>query len=108
MAAEMQSEPLHSRPADLVWRAGDEAATETAFRQPGGTAPPSVNRFDAPVPTPFSSTSDQRAAPPATQEQGGQADLEKIPDHVINRISQQVIRTLSRLLVVERERKGIR
>jgi hypothetical protein len=108
MAAEMQSEPLHSRPADLVWRASDEAATETAFRQPGGTAPPAVNRFDASAPTPFSATPDQRAAQPATQEQGGQADLEKLPDHVINRISQQVIRTLSRLLVVERERKGIR
>jgi len=108
MAIEMRREPVHSQPVDFIWREGDDAAAEIALRQSGGSAPPIAYGFDSSIATPFSSPPAQRATQPLTQEQSNQVNLEKIPDHVINSISQQVIRALSRILIVERERKGIR
>ena len=107
MAAEMQREPVNSQPVDFIWREGDDAAADIARQQSGVSGPPTAPGFKRSASTPLSSL-DQRVAQPPPPEQSQPVNLEKLPDHVINTISQQVIRALSRILTVERERKGIR
>jgi hypothetical protein len=108
-ATEIPGEASNSKHVDFIWRDGsDAAAAEIEMRQRGDSAPRASHRFDGSASSLSSSPSDRPVAQEKPQGQGGQIDLEKIPDHMINSITQQVIRALSRILTVERERKGIR